>query len=533
MRLAMLACWYPYKWLQSLLLRGIAIIMSSSTMSLYSQLDADQRAFVDLALQGHTMLLTGSAGVGKSYAIHALCEQLTVKQKKFRLCATTGIAAVHIGGTTLHHLLGCGMAHDSLEHIMRNAMRRPAIECDWSEMDVLIVDEVSMMSPRLVRLIDLYARQFRNTPDTVFGGLQIIFIGDFAQLPCIMTNTDRSRTEELAQRYGECERDNLKYTFCFQHRIWKQGVTHIVYLQRIHRQADAVFTGFLNRIRLAQCTHEDNTRFVALSQKVLPSQQCNSTTPLVRPVELRSRNFEVDEINCSELMRTEPNQSRHRVFDCATHITGTTTPALDRMFEQYFDNMKRNAMAQAQVRLAIGSQVMMVANVSIEQGLANGTCGIVTGFEPFVTMPDADRAGGPPIYRPLVRFGTNTESTPVGLWAWKMKQGFSIASYIQIPLRLAHAISIHKSQGASLDCVRVKLDNIFEYGQAYVALSRARSLDGLYVTGFQPKCIRIHPDVLEMYSKLAVHAARSGPVITLRPVHGTGRHVTAAAAAQH
>lgn len=381
-----------------------------------------------------------------------------------------------------------------------------------------------MLQPRIFRLIDEYTRTARQTPTKPFGGMQVILVGDFAQLPSILSKEDKQRAIQLTQQYGATEGDNLRYEFCFEHRLWRESITHFVYLTKVHRQADSAFVGLLNRIRLAECTEDDYALLQALTQKDPNNNNNNNNNDnnlknTIRPTELYPYNYDVDRVNEQALMELEPDRKKHRVYFCEKKVINADSRSdVDfQRYNQFFRHMESNNLAPPELRLAIGQQVMLVANLCVSKGLANGSRGVVTKFKKMDMILDHDSLHQ---YLPIVHFmNGETVLVSVNTWSHTWHDSRITAEYSQIPLRPAYALSIHKSQGITLDVVRTQLKGIFEDGQAYVALSRAKTLEGLFLKQFDRQSIRVNAKVRQLYNRLAQRVqALQSPIVALTPI---------------
>lgn len=512
---------------------------------LYDQLDDDQRAFVDLALTGENIFLTGSAGVGKTFVIKALCEKLKENNRNFRLTATTGIAAIQIGGITINNLLKCGLANKPIIKILEIFRNNQILKNEWASIETLIIDEVSMLQPRMFRIIRDYAIEAKSNRSLPFGGIQIIAIGDFAQLPCVMTKNDRDQAIELSNQYGPAEADNLNYSFVFKHPIWKQTFKYYVYLRNIHRQNDIEFISLLNRIRLNELVDDDHRLLYSIVRKTnllfstvsLSQSSSSSLSPSsdiknenentllnikeIKPTAILSKNDKVDQENLLKLRELCPDESKHLIYEAVCHKEGNLkNPLANNVYEQFFQNMKRNCLAPSVLSLVIGLDVMLITNLKIDEGLANGSRGKIIGFteEKHEIMPN--NSNYPMKQLPIVEF-ENGKIKKIEYWKWSAPFRFpnSSACYYQIPLRPAYAISIHKSQGLTINKIYTELNDLFADGQAYVALSRAKSLDGLYIGNYDRTAIKTSREVKNLYKKIEKHVQKTNsPVISLTPI---------------
>ena len=356
-----------------------------------------------------------------------------------------------IGGITLHTFAGIGGGTQPLEQCIEMVRRRKAAVETWKKCRHLIVDEISMVDGRFFSKLEAIARAVRGS-ERPFGGIQLILTGDFLQLPPV------TRRKE----------DRV---FCFETTAWTRCVQVNLELTAVKRQTDDRFVNILKSLRNGECSESDAETLEATRANEVDSSGIVAT-------KLCTHTDNANEINRSELARL-PGQAK-------TFAAVDSDPAL----ASYLDG---HTPAEAKIALKVGAQVMLLKNQRVSKGLVNGARGRVVSF---------DRKTG----YPLVRFvcGVTEE---VGPEKWVVKaSGGVVLTRRQLPLRLAWAFSIHKSQGMTLDCVEISLARVFECGQAYVALSRARSLDAVRITDFSKGCIRADKKVLRFYRDLRVTA---------------------------
>lgn len=449
-------------------------------------LNAEQTAALRAVQQGRNLFLTGAGGTGKSHTIRAIVAWARDAGLRCSVTAMTGCAALllGVGAKTLHSWAGIGLArevpHELAEAVKRN--RRAARR--WIDTQLLIVDEVSMMTPELLEKLDLVGRRIRKRHDLPFGGLQVVFAGDFCQLPPVTKGVS-----------GEI-------TFVFESPVWSTVIQETVELVQILRQRDPVFQQLLGEARMGRLTPES---IKVLEERMgLPWQENE-----IRPTLLFTRNAEVDAINKKNMAALE---GEHRRFEVQTAVmdkqirkTGEAFAPLvgpdDPDVAIALEKLDTDAPYDPHLDLAVGAQVMLIVNMDQDRGLVNGSRGVVTGFTP----------GG----LPMVRFLATQGSVIVDRANWWLTDYDGIGRS-QIPLRVAYAITIHKSQGATLDSALVDIgSSTFEYGQAYVALSRVQTLFGLYVWKLDPRKIRAHPTVVAFYEELASRRtlAATDPVV--------------------
>lgn len=412
-------------------------------------LTPDQLEAKNAFLSGNSILLTGPAGTGKS----TLVEQIK-KDRRLSLCASTGIAALNIGGSTLHSWAGLGLGQSAAKTIItRLTANRPKAYDNILMCQRLVIDEISMIDARLLTLLEKVLRGVRRN-DAPFGGIQLMLVGDFLQLPPV----SKDREENLLR-------------FAFHSPAWLAGGIKTHVLTTIVRQQDARFAGILNQIREGIVSPE---AIEMLNERM----SAPDLDPEIKPVILSSLNKRVDAYNDAKLakMPGEP-----KLYEAA-----------DTGWPEQIEKLKNNCIAPTILALKPGTQVMLLKNLDTEGGLVNGSIGTVVKY---------DRFGAP-----IVDFNVGTaenkviRTITVERALWEIKNDTQVlATRSQYPLRLAWAITIHKSQGMTLAKVRVDLSDVFEHGQAYVALSRVKTLAGLYLTGLNPAKITADPDALRFY----------------------------------
>lgn len=409
-------------------------------------LSTQQQAVMDAVKLGKNVLVTGSAGTGKSTLLKAMIA--TYGAGEFPVTASTGIAAVNVGGTTVHSWAGIGLGDEPAEKIVARMGKKAYERIKYAKR--LALDEVSMIGGMTFGLLDAVFRLVRGN-DRPFGGVQLVLFGDFLQLPPVT----KSMEEERQGR------------FAFQTRAWQQAEVGTAMLTKVFRQADAEFSGALNDIRLGELTD----RAIALLRARF--KPADDTMKSVRPVVVHTHNADVDAINAEKLCRLEKPEESYEARD-----SGTNPGALAML--------QKNCLAPAKLKLRVGAQVMLLKNLDPLNGLANGSIGVVTKFAEYTKLP-------------VVKFATGAE-IEVERGEWDIRQdGEVVASRSQVPLRLAWAITAHKSQGMTLDKIQCHLGRAFEHGQSYVALSRARTAAGLFIMDGDRSCIKAHPDAVAFY----------------------------------
>lgn len=390
---------------------------------------------------GAHVFLTGEAGSGKTYTINQYTEYLREHDIDFAVTASTGIAATHIHGMTIHSWSGIGIGtaldDDGLKQLAENKYVSKRIK----KAKVLIIDEVSMLDGTILSLVERVCRKVRKL-SLPFGGLQVVLVGDFFQLPPVAISEN---TRE----------------FAFTSDAWQTLQPTVCYLTEQHRQEDSAFLSILSAIRRNEI---DETHFESIRERIVA--QAELPDDITR---LYSHNANVDTLNVAELGKLS---GRSRTFVMAARGPEVLTDAL-----------KRGCLSPERLELKEGAIVMFTKNNS-SQGFVNGTLGTVVGFDADTKYPVVE-----------TREGQIIETEPM---EWVIAEGDQVLAKItQLPLRLAWAITIHKSQGVSLDAAVMDLSRAFEFGQGYVALSRVRSLSGVHLIGINARALEVHPVVLE------------------------------------
>lgn len=392
--------------------------------------------------QGGNVLVTGSAGTGKSTLLAAIRERF---DKNLPVAASTGIAAVNVGGMTLHSWAGLGLAEKAADVLARAILDRGGkVVRRIKQAKRLAIDEISMIHGDLLDKLDAVFRIVRDKPSEAFGGIQLILFGDFLQLPPVC-------------RIGAQK-------FAFQANSWGAGRIKTFHLTKVFRQADQAFVDALNSIRLGEITSD--------VRAMLESRwRVSDPDPSIEAIVMHTHNTDVDRENADRLARLHGTERR---FDAKDDGEGAPLATL-----------QKNCLAPERLKLKKGAQVMLLWNLEPLEGLANGTLGVVEDF-------DGDK--------PRVRFANGRTET-LDRKEWTIKNGNEVlASRKQFPLRLAWSITVHKSQGMTLDKVKVYLDRAFDAGQSYVAMSRVRSLAGLFIESSKVGAIHAHPDALAFYA---------------------------------
>jgi ATP-dependent DNA helicase PIF1 len=405
----------------------------------------DQALALEILHDGHNVLLTGPAGSGKTYVLNQFIRQAKSSGKHVSVTATTGLAATHLGGSTIHSWSGIGI-HDHVPTDLHKNLTKTRIDT-IKKTDILILDEISMLHDYRLDMVDEITRRVRET-DEPFGGIQVILCGDFFQLPPV------SRAD---QRPG---------SFVVSSEVWDELNPVICYLDEQHRQDDDVFLEILNAIRAGDVRRSHAETLLARREADL--------SHIGAVTELHTTNVDVDAINSGEL----------EAIDGEEHVYEMTTTGS----QNYVEGLKRSCLASEQLVLKKGALVMCIKN-NQEKKYVNGSLGTVIDFELLTDYPIVELKSG--------------RKVTVSPETWELRDGDKKrAGITQVPLRLAWAITVHKSQGMTLDGARIDLRRAFVEGMGYVALSRVRSLDTLSLSGINNMALRVSEDALAIDKNL-------------------------------
>ena len=398
-----------------------------------------QTEALEILKMGKNVFLTGSAGSGKTYLLNQYINFLKSKRVPVGVTASTGIAATHMNGVTIHSWSGLGVRNTLSDYDVEKLLKKSYLKKKFKYVQVLIIDEISMLHNFQLDIVDKICRAFKQT-ETAFGGMQIVLCGDFFQLPPINEKNDEATS------------------FVYQSEIWNNMDLQICYLEEQYRQdSEGSLLRVLNDIR-QNATGEETKR---LLQKcyAMPRHQIN-------PTKLYTHNREVDTLNLRELDKISGSPKAYQMRSSGS--------------KKIVESLKKSCLALEELLLKKDAVVMFVKN-NFEAGFVNGTLGKVIDFDKG--LPVIETYSGKKI--------------KVEYESWHIEEDGTIkAKLTQIPLRLAWAITVHKSQGMSLDSAEVDLSKSFVEGMGYVALSRARTLAGLYLKGINEMALRVNEDIL-------------------------------------
>ncbi|MFT7086525.1 MAG: hypothetical protein ACJAV5_002253 [Vicingaceae bacterium] len=397
-----------------------------------------QELALSILKSGKNVFLTGSAGTGKTYVLNQYITYLKERKVPVAVTASTGIASTHINGMTIHAWAGIGIKDSLTQAQLRTLKTKKYLEKKLEKVEVLIIDEISMLHQRQLALVDQVLKYFKMN-QLPFGGIQVVFCGDFFQLPPIGNDNETSRDK-----------------FCFMSPHWVNAAPHICYLTQQYRQTNDELNLILNEIRSGQISEMRYSKLqVSIGQKIKSK---------IDPTKLFTHNYDVDKINDEELKKIK---NKSKFFSAETKGN-----------EKLLEGLKKSVLALESMELKLGAKVMFVRNIP-EKGVVNGSLGEIIDFDDEENYP-------------LVRL-TDDRLVIASPEDWKIQDetGKVLAQFNQIPLRLAWAITIHKSQGMTLDAAEIDLSNTFEKGQGYVALSRLKKLENLKLLGINQMALQV------------------------------------------
>jgi len=398
-----------------------------------------QHEALDILKLGHNVFLTGAAGSGKTYVLNEYVRFLKTHGAGVGITASTGVAATHIGGLTIHSWAGFGIQDTITEKDLKELLKKSYLRKRFNRTSVLVIDEASMLHPFQLDIVDEICKAFKE-PFKPFGGMQLVLSGDFFQLPPV------SKNEEGVQ-------------FINESRSWREMNPHVCYLNEQHRHDDAGLTQILNDVR-GGTTGEHTLRTLRRRYKKEPEGN-------TKPTKLYTHNADVDRINSEHLKK----------LDGEPHIYTMTS----RGNKTLVNFLKKSCLAPEELRLKKDAIVMFVKN-KFELGYVNGTLGTVVSF---------DKVNGHPVVK--LPSGKHISAS---FEDWVIEEEGKVKARIsQIPLRLAWAITVHKSQGMTLDAAEIDLSKSFVPGMGYVALSRIRTLGGLKLIGLNHVALQVDKQV--------------------------------------
>lgn len=415
-----------------------------------------QRVYNACTNEDSNIFCTGEGGTGKSWLLSNIVNTFRTsekyKERSVAITASTGLAAFNISGITLHSFAGVQIIENDINEMIKRS-RRGQSYANWIDTDILIIDEISMISATFFDNLSLVAKDLRKS-DKPFGGIRLIMFGDFLQLPPVSKN-------------------NTKINKVFEGIAWRSMSVKCFLLTEIIRQSDVTFKNILSSFRVGICNNDADAYMKKLSRNLEYNDD-------IKPVKLFPLRNSVEDYNKQKLDLIKSQSHTYHAIDYGDH------------------NILKQCIAPKSITLKTGAQVMIIRNLS--GGIAvNGSLGTITGFEYSMNNKMLH-----PIVSLITGSGTNTSIT-IDLHSWEsvMPNGYKvIARRTQIPVILAWATTIHKSQGQTIPRLSIDLDGVFEYGQAYVALSRAVDSSNLQVENFTKGKIKADPESVKFYDRL-------------------------------
>jgi ATP-dependent DNA helicase PIF1 len=420
-----------------------------------ANLNAKQREAFQLAREGHNLFVCSAGGTGKSFLIKCIKEEFEAHGKIVAVTALTGVAASLINGTTIHRWAGIRLGELPVPAIFERVRKSPGAK-NWKQTHLLIIDEISMLTPDLLDKLNAIAQNLRWSRST-FGGLQLILMGDLCQLPPVATDV-----------------------LCIKATCWDSLRLKLVYLTENMRQADPIFQQILSEVRMGIVSD--------LCRETLGARVgAKIGTDEIKPTKLFSDRLSVDDINQKELHALVTKDNPLRPFKGADFIE-SREKITKKQQENWLELLNKSCPAKAVLEFCIGAQVMLTWNIDVAAGLTNGSRGVIVRFEE---------------QRPVVKFLNGIEMI-IQQQRWDvLVSREDKVSRMQLPLMLAWGSTIHKAQGSTLDLVEINLGcKVFCFGQFYTALSRARSLEGLSISELDFDGVKVDPEAEKFYKSL-------------------------------
>ena len=449
------------------------------------ELSKEQQIAFDKYIQGHNIFITGPGGSGKSALIRLINDHAYKKFKGIYVTAMTGCAAVLLNckAKTLHSWAGIGLGNGTIEQLVTKIKKNKFAKALWKSTDILVVDEVSMLSLKLFNVLNAIGKAVRNNPNP-FGGIQLVFSGDFFQLPPV-----GDKDEIDTQR------------FCFESEDWNTVFRPDCQIQliKIFRQTDEIYSTILNQIREGKIRRKSNDMLLEYVGRPFAANL------VAEPTKLFPTRVKVENINNTKMSALQSDEKEFKIkylkdLEMTRAERVTRCDYTDKDIQMELEFLANNLICEKEMKLKVGAQVMSIINIQSDRGLdvCNGSQGIITGFCAISGCPQ-------------VKFNNGIEMIMTrNIWQSDKIPGIGVS---QVPLILAWALTIHKSQGATLDAAEIDVGSgIFECGQTYVALSRVKSLDGLYLTSFDASKIRINRKVKEFYDNLTLNQSENAEV---------------------
>ena len=482
-------------------------------------LDPKQKEILELCLTGRNIFFSGMGGTGKTFLLQQISESMRSKfgASKVAVVAPTGVAAIICQGQTLHSFAGCGVP--SVVSDFEKCWKHKRV---WTEIAVLIMDEISMVEPAYMDWLDATVRRMRNQEKKAFGGIQLIFCGDFGQLPGICKGVSLTSkcpiTKDFKVSQIPVHVDQFQ-SYAFQTIFWRDAAFEYHELTKVFRQSEVAMVSALTKIRRGELDEEVLAFIAAATCRELPLDD------EIQPTILYARNKDVDAENATNLQALSGPLVTFEAIDTVYPELGTPAWTRTKMLQ---DPFFKSALVPDRVVLKVGAQVMLTKNMMVmEEGLVNGSRGVVKHFigkEQSIenlavrtTKLSLDNIPARQVIKAQMETIQNRPATatyPVVLFCNGKEllccpTQFNHRIYMtgecrrmQVPLKLAWALTVHKSQGATLDKVKIDLNGCFSPGQCYVALSRAKSTSGLQITGFTKNTVKTHPLAIAFHDAL-------------------------------
>ncbi len=419
-----------------------------------------QKEALEILKMGKNVFLTGPAGSGKTYVLNKYIDFLKFKKIPVGVTASTGIASTHLNGVTIHSWSGLGIKDNLSETDIEKLLKKSYLKKKFKYAQVLVIDEVSMLHSFQLDAVNQICQAFKQSGEA-FGGMQIVLCGDFFQLPPI-------------------NKGDAEIGFAYQSNIWQNMDLQVCYLTEQYRQSlEDDLLSILNDIRQGEISEK--------TQEFLKKRQLAKSKKII-PTKLYTHNREVDQLNLQELEKIKGYPKIYQMRSSGT--------------KKIAEGLKKSCLAMEELQLKKDAVVMFVKN-NFEAGYVNGTLGVVSGFDGSL---------------PIIKTYTGKEII-VSQESWHIEEdGVIKAKITQIPLRLAWAITIHKSQGMSLDAAEIDLSRSFVAGMGYVALSRVRSLSGLYLKGINNIALQINENVFIFDQELREKSERAVRQLKVTPL---------------
>ena len=438
----------------------------------------DQQHIMNASMEGKNIFLTGPGGCGKSFIVKHIVKHAKENNKRIQVCATTGCASIllNCGAKTIHSWSGIGVGNMDDNAITTKIMMNTNKRKNWRNTDILVIDEISMMSKRMFELLNHIGQRVRKD-GRPFGGIQLICSGDFFQLPPVGKSSDPDST-----------------SFCFESELWHDVFHEQILLDKLFRQKDETYVRVLHQIREG---YLDKKSYDILKNRVIG--ECNMEKSIekyaVYLLPTKQQAFTMNRKNMDKIQEPEIKFKSEEITEAAASSVSTQALPLStnkkkpsvQQIKTELSIMYKGALFENELTLKKGCKVMCIVNLDMEEEIVNGSVGEIIGFNT-----------GSEKQEPIVRFQNGiTKTIYYHSWNSESIPGVCIK---QIPLILAWGITIHKAQGATLDTAVIDLGrNVFESGQSYVALSRVKSLSGLYLTSFDATKIKANPKVKSFY----------------------------------